>query len=103
MDRVEIKMNSYKRHGGKRYRAKQCNRIRAVLQHAKVGCITQLGSKHVIRFYEHLRAENMTFKTQMAYFYAIASAYKEIGRPKEPPRPIFTPTEMKHEKKGTEV
>jgi hypothetical protein len=85
--KLDRQMSSYKRHGGKRWRHEQVGKIKSVLDFAGVKDLEQLGSKQIIAFYKSMRENGKSVKTQQAYFYALAAAYREIGRLKEPPRP----------------
>lgn len=81
-------MRAYKRHGGKRWRNEQVGKVAAVLAFSGAKDINEVGYGHVVSFYRQLRVDGKSHKTQMAYFYALAAAYREVGRTKEPPRPL---------------
>jgi hypothetical protein len=81
-------LSLYSRKGGKKNRAEQVTRIKAVLRHAHVSDPYQLGNKHVIDFYKYLRSKNTSERTIYYYYLSIINLYKILGRSK-PPEPHY--------------
>jgi hypothetical protein len=87
MNKTDRLLSLYGRKGGKKNRAEQVTRIKAVLSYAKISDPYQLGNKHVIDFYKYLREKKTAPRTIYYYYLAICVLYELLGR-SEPPKPI---------------
>ena len=86
MDKIDKLLNLYARKGGKANRREQIGRIRAVLDFSGITNPEQLGNKHIVSFYKHLREKKSSQRTQYYYWLALCVLYEVLGR-KEPPKP----------------
>jgi hypothetical protein len=88
-DKLELLFSEYKRHGSKRNRAAQMQRVRAVMQHVGVYHPEQLGNDHIYDFYRYLALNETAERTIYYYWLALCVLWQLLKRPKKPPKPLW--------------
>jgi hypothetical protein len=89
IDKLELLFSEYKRHGSKRNRAAQMQRVRAVMRHAGVYHPEQLGNRQVLDFFRYLFERGKSDRTQYYYWLALKVVWQLLKRPNMPPKPIW--------------
>lgn len=92
-NQIDKLAHQYKRHGGKRNRDQQVQRLKTgcrwIAHHHRLTHLDQIGRRQIIDFYSSHRA-TLTYKTLTGYFYAFMVLWGWLGRSSEPPRPYKT-------------
>lgn len=83
-------ISGYVRQGGKDNRRQQARRMMAFGDYcAQQGAqgLAQVGSKHVIRYWQTESLQQLSDATRLSHFYALAALWRLAGKPGSPPRP----------------
>lgn len=87
MDRIEILARKYKKHGGKKSRRNQVQKIRKFLAFTGLppARVNEVGRRQIIRFFK--AHSDYSDRTLYDYWLAFKHLYTWLGRAEIPPKP----------------